>query len=102
MTYAEYIHKNKKHYDGSTVDGNDIFNAFLLPYNRNNNKLLTNEEITYYGYSTCNWVINDDKNSYTFHKVALILVDTKTLIDSWIYNNKVNFNDLTKKIQKVK
>lgn len=103
ITYASYIHLNKKHYDNSIVSGNDIYNAFVLPYNMNNasEHLPHNKTIAYYGYSTCDWVISDDDRTYPFHKVALIFIDAKTLIDKWTHSYNVDFNGLTLEIQKV-
>lgn len=101
ITYASYIHLNKK-INGNKIDGNQIFNAFLLPYNSKLNGMDSDEMVLYYGYADCDWIINDDaSNNYPFYKVALIFLDTKHIIDSWFEKNSQDIDLIKTCIEKV-
>lgn len=68
ITYGEYVSSQK------TRNGEDVFNAFILPYNGSKQtNMIAKEKI---GYATGNWKINN-KN---YEKVAAILIDVKSLM----------------------
>ena len=60
-----------------------MYNAFILPYNKQNNKFGYKEDIEYIGYSEANW--RDDELSHS--KICAFLLDTKHLISSWSKGN---------------
>lgn len=82
ITYGDFILKNFK--DKEEIK--DIYNAFIIPYNKFNNKLGLNNIIEKIGYATCNW---KDLNSIDekYLKIQIILVDTKYVIDSYLNKN---------------
>lgn len=92
VTYGEYVNKNfnlDEKYDS-------IYNAFILPYSMNSKLFDYSENIVYCGYSICNWKLSDEyKDEYL--KIAVILIDTKTLIDSYFdKNNDLKFKLINK------
>ena len=80
ITYAEHIEENirKKGKENITT----IHNAFILPYNKNDNILGRNENLEYVGYSRANWQSDSDENV-----IHAFLIDTKHLIASWSQGN---------------
>jgi len=90
ITYGEYAHNNK--------DFEQIFNAFIIPYNRINNKFGINNNIEYMGFAESNW--KNNKNNIYEH-VSLILVDTKYIIDSYFKRTNGNVQLLIESISKV-
>lgn len=81
ITYGEYLKKNNKD------NVKDIRNAFILPYNMNNNKFDTNELIHYIGFSMAEWKDND-ANKY--ESIYAFLIDLKHVIKHW---NKSNHSE---------
>lgn len=90
ITYGDYaknkIQKHKK-----------IFNAFIIPYNKHNNKFGLEKNIEYVGFAESSW-----RNSKALYDhISVILIDTKFLIDCY---NKQTDNDISKllaSIQKI-
>ena len=60
-----------------------IHNAFILPYNKNDNKLGRKENLEYIGFSKANWLGDVDSKGV----VHAFLIDTKHLISSWSRGN---------------
>lgn len=90
ITYGDYA-KNKiqKH--------RKIFNAFIIPYNKYNNKFGLEKNIEYVGFAESSW--RNSKELYDH--ISVILIDTKFLIDCY---NKQTDNDISKllaSIQKI-
>ncbi len=78
ITYGDYLKQNAK------INIKDIRNAFILPYNRNDNPFKVNELIQYIGFSMAEWKdnsVNKHESIYAF------LVDTKHVIKCWNKNN---------------
>ena len=97
VTYGEFVNSNfnlDKQYT-------NIYNAFIIPYNKEYNSFNTKDKVHYCGYAKCNWELNDqfDKN---YLKIAVILIDTKTIIDSYFENDKKIKELLMKEIQQNK
>ena len=93
ITYGKFIEQNFKEKDNI----NDIYNAFVIPFNKINNIFNLNDDINYLGYSICNWedieLINDSK----FYKIALIFIDTKYVIDCYfdkVYDKELLVNKI--------
>lgn len=90
ITYGDHA-KNKiqKH--------EKIFNAFIIPYNKHNNKFGLEKNIEYVGFAESSW--RNSKELYDH--ISVILIDTKFLIDCY---NKQTDNDISKllaSIQKI-
>lgn len=90
ITYGDHaknkIQKHKK-----------IFNAFIIPYNKHNNKFGLEKNIEYVGFAESSW--RNSKELYDH--ISVILIDTKFLIDCY---NKQTDNDISKllaSIQKI-
>ena len=96
VVYGEYV--DLKH-EGK----NDIFNSFIIPYNKYSNPNVAeyHDNIQFVGYSTVSWK-NYDKNVKPYYYVAIILVDCRFALESWTYN-KVDeiLDDITAKIKEV-
>ncbi len=90
ITYWDYVENNKNY--------SDIYNAFILPYNRENNPFNVGWNIEYYGFSKSDWRSNEKKN---YEHVALILMDTKYLIDCYFWNEEKEIENLVKSIEKI-
>lgn len=96
VTYGEFINTNfnlDKQY-------NNIYNAFIIPYNKNDNSFQVNKNIYYCGYAKCNWELSNQYDK-KFLKIALILLDTKTLIDSYFEKDNNIKSNLVKEIENV-
>lgn len=96
VTYGEFINTNfnlEQQYDG-------IYNAFIIPYNKDENEFNSNSVAHYCGYAKCNWKLNNQYDK-KFLKVALILLDTKTVIDSYFGNDNTIKNYLIQKIKQI-
>ncbi len=84
ITYGEHIKTNFKNFK-------KVYNAFILPFNKNNNPFGLNNNIEYVGFAESSWKNNLSNNFY--EKVSVILLDTKYLIDCY---NKYTDNSLEK------
>lgn len=60
-----------------------VYNAFVMPYNKQNNIFGYKENLEYIGYSEANW--RNDKLSHTH--ICAFLLDTKHLISTWSHGN---------------
>ncbi len=90
ITYGDHA-KNKinKH--------EKIFNAFIIPYNKYNNKFGLEKSIEYVGFAKSSWRNSNE----LYDHISIILMDTRFLIDC--YNRQQN-NELSKllaSIQKI-
>ena len=79
ITYGEFNSRKKEF--------NDVYNAFIIPYNKKQNKFDLTEDIIEVGNVTNNARI-DDKDEEAYKKIAIILVDTKFLIDTYYRMDK--------------
>lgn len=78
ITYGDFIKNNKM---GDEIQ--KIRNAFILPYNKYNNKLGLNETLEYIGYSKTDYRkgVEDHEIIHTF------LIDLKHVIETWNKRN---------------
>ena len=89
ITYAQHIENNEG------IDCNKIYNAFIMPYDKENCYLKTNKnDIEYIGYSNSDWISN-----VHYDKVLLYLADTKFILDNWKNYNRKYINDLVDSIK---
>lgn len=91
ITYGEYAFLNK--------DYEKIYNAFVVPFNKDNNKFGVSKNIEYIGFAKSNWKFVE-KDNY-FQHVALILMDTKYLMDCYFKHNFGDSDLLINSIEKV-
>lgn len=96
ITYGDFILKNYK----KDENINDIYNAFAIPFNKENNSLELENEIENIGFAVCNWKdINISTEKYL--KIQIIFIDTRYLIESYFNKNcdkellieKIKFNN---------
>ncbi len=75
ITYGEYIHEHEKF---RQQYGNDVpvFNAFLMPYNRQQNKLGINGIFESIGEATSDW----KHDEFPYQRVQGIVIDTRFLL----------------------
>lgn len=95
ITYGQFINNNfnlENEYE-------DIYNAFIIPYCKSNNVFWLNENIEYVGYSICNWELSNDYNPKHL-KIAIILADTRYVLESYFNKNKKAKEELTSQIKK--
>ena len=81
ITYGDYIKNNKM---GDEIQ--KIRNAFILPYNKCNNKLGLNQTLEYIGYSKTDYRKGTDDHEI----IHAFLIDLKYVIQTW---NKRNHGD---------
>lgn len=92
VTYATHIKTNIAQQE-ENIDS--IHNAFVLPYNKNNNIFGFKNNLEYIGFSKANWV-----NKQNDGVVHAFLMDTKHLISSWSQGNcKEDIDKLIKDIE---
>lgn len=78
IAYGKYVENNIEHQE-LRIDGNNIYNAFILPYNSDGKK----EEV--FGYATTTY----EDNSKPYHKIYGVLLDIKDLM----YNHSCHDNN---------
>lgn len=77
ITYGEFNNKNFE----------QVYNAFVMPYNKNDNRFKNDKIILDIGNVQNNARIYEE-NKETFRKVAAILIDTKYVIDCYFKREK--------------
>ena len=89
ITYGEYILKN------SRENISKIYNAFLLPYDKNKKVFQSEDNLQYIGFAKSTWKDND-----TSHEIIhAFLIDLKHVIKTW---NQVNHvDDVNKLIEEI-
>lgn len=96
ITYGEFVNNNFNLDDKYE----NIYNAFIIPYNKNKNVFSVSNDVEYLGYGICNWKLNDQYDP-KYLKISIILIDTKYLIDIFFNKNKDAYNLLVENIEKV-
>lgn len=91
ITYGENIKNNYKE------KFNDVYNAFILPYNKCFNKFGKNENIEYIGFAKSNW----KKSEFYYENIALVLIDTRFIIESYFGNVWDSRGELIERIESV-
>lgn len=90
ITYGDHAkNKIKKH--------KKIFNAFIIPYNKFDNKFGLEKNIEYVGFTESSW----RENNELYEHIGLILIDTKFLIDCYNRQSENELNKLISSIQNV-
>lgn len=90
ITYAEYA-KNLE-----ITKGKDIYNAFLLPYNKEYNKFGVNNLFVNVGEATGEW---RGENSHKYEHIQCILIDVRYLMENYKINSENNIIQLADAIE---
>ena len=77
ITYGEYIKKNIKRPIAN------VYNAFILPYDKTRDKFKSNDNLQYIGFAKSTW--KDNKDSHEL--IHAFLIDLKYVIHEWNRNN---------------
>ena len=83
ITYGDYLIELKKN---EKVNVENIYNAFIIPYDKLNNNFGFSQNIEYIGYAKTEW--NSKEKSHQF--VYTFLVDLYHVVKTW---NDYNHND---------
>lgn len=100
LTYGDHIIANKVNYNN--VEPNNVYNAFILPYNKNdsdNKDYDLSNEIEFCGFAESDWKEHKFKNSY--ERIALILVDFEYLLKCFYKKEEVEIKNLIDNIERV-
>lgn len=89
ITYAEYLEIGKK------KNPDNIYNAFLIPFNMGGEKFPSDKPFVNIGEAISKWRTNE-KN---YERIQAILVDTKFLMDSYRSKSTENIKELAKAIE---
>ncbi len=95
ITYGDYCSNPYNFDEPLEYDIDKIYNAFIIPFNKNNNAFNYKNNFEYIGYAESK-ARNDNPSSYK--KIALLLIDTKYLIDCYLHKEKSNVNLLVDSI----
>lgn len=101
ITYGDHIKANNEKYNN--IDPNNIYNAFILPYDKydkDNEEYKLSNNIEYVGFAESDWKEHNFQNNY--EKIALILVDFKYLLDCYYKKEKAEIEKLIENIEKIK
>lgn len=100
ITYGDHIIANKEKYNN--VDSNNVYNAFILPYDKydkENEEYNLYNEIEYGGFAESDW--KEHKLQKSYEKIALILIDFRFLLNCYYKKEKLELENLINSIAKV-
>lgn len=90
ITYGDHAkNKIKKH--------KNIFNAFIIPYNKSDNKFGLEKNIEYVGFAKSSWRNSNE----LYDHISVILIDTKFVIDCYNRQEDNEMSKLLASIQKI-
>lgn len=85
ITYGDYIKRNVK------ISIKNIYNAFLLPYDKKREVFQSNDNLQYIGFAKSMW--KDNSERYEF--VHAFLIDLKHVVKTWNrFNHKEDVENL--------
>ena len=96
ITYGDHISNNPQTYG---VEKNNIYNAFILPFNKDEKPFKCDDNIKYMGYANSAW--RDKKENYNYEKILLLLIDTKYMIDCFYQREIADLKKLIELIEKL-
>lgn len=96
ITYGDHISNNPQTYG---VEKNNIYNAFILPFNKDDKPFKCDDNIKYMGYANSAW--RDKKENYNYEKILLLLIDTKYMIDCFYQREIADLKKLIELIEKL-
>lgn len=92
ITYGEFIEKNV-----AAVNIENVYNAFLLPYDKSREVFKSDENIQYIGFAKTTWKDNTKKHEL----VHSFLIDLKHVVKTWNrYSHETDVNYLISEIVK--
>ena len=83
ITYADYLLELQKN---NRLGVNKIYNAFIMPYDKLNNKFKLDRNIEYIGYAKTEWKDNKEQHQFVYS----FLIDLHHVVKVW---NDYNHND---------
>ena len=99
IAYAEFVETMQKEISGQA--GNDIYNAFILPYAAEEG---CNAETAYrlenFGYAECEWRKGDAKNAKPYERIYGILLDVRSIMQRHPRFSDKDIEELAKLIEK--
>jgi hypothetical protein len=93
ITYAEYVDKHK--FKQTFVNSNSVFNAFIIPFNSQSNKLGISDNIGNFGEATGDW----KNHGFSYERVQGIVIDTKYLMHNYKSKTSIQIINLAKAIE---
>lgn len=90
ITYGEHIKTNFNKFE-------NVYNAFIIPFNKNSNPFVLNNDIEYVGFAESSWKSNKE----LYDHISVILIDTKFLINCYIRQQNNDISKLVASIQKI-
>ena len=93
ITYGQFV-KNQR-----TPDGAQVFNAFIMPYNRVNNQFKINGLFGNVAEAVGDWVDHPD-NPEIYERVQGIVFDTRYLLKNYDGNHDSDKEELIREIEK--
>ena len=96
ITYGEFLERNK------SIPNERLFNAFILPYNKNNNLFKLHGNIENIGEAIGNWRYDqNDPHMKNYERVQGIVIDTRYLMYNFIGTPEEQKSALAKCIERV-
>lgn len=96
ITYGEYVATNPK-FKGEEGKIPIVYNAFLMPFNKNGKAFQTNENMLHIGEARGDW-----KNSRApYERVQGILLDVKWMMNRTVRHNKKDISQLAQLIEDI-
>lgn len=92
ITYGDHILNNLDIYG---FPQNNIYNAFIIPFNKKQEPFINDENMVYMGYANSAW----RKDNFSHERISLLLVDTKYLIDCFYHNEDADMKKLVALIE---
>ena len=89
IIYGEYV-KNNLHIFNIPQQFINVFNIFMLPYNKNKSCLVNNDVYSFFGFANGNWIKKDDTST----TILGILVDVKWLMGKNIKHSQKDIKTL--------
>ncbi|MDE6473816.1 MAG: LlaJI family restriction endonuclease [Clostridia bacterium] len=94
ITYGDFIKKNA---GGKKYQITDVYNAFLLPYDKEREIFCSKDNIQYIGFAKSTWKDNSKPHEY----VHTFLIDLKHVVKTWNrFNHDVDIQFLVEEIKK--
>ena len=89
ITYGDHI---SNHYEIYGFEKNNIYNAFIIPFNRHSEPFLSEDNMKYMGYANSAW--RDKTQFRNYERISLLLIDMKYMIDCFYEKEKVDLENL--------
>lgn len=92
ITYGDYLLELQ---EKKKIGINRVYNAFIMPYDKFNNKLNLSQNIEYIGYAKTEWKDNKEQHQFVYS----FLVDLHHVVAIWNeYNHTDDINTLISEI----